>query len=107
MRRVINGTKPERFVLSAGSGLSQIFAPMAAAGAGAVGGPLGAVAGGAAGTALTQGARAVSDRIVAKNAEIARAIIANGGMKNLPVASETTSRIIEQLMRQTAAAGPQ
>ena len=107
MRRVVDGTMPEKIVRYLGSGLGM----MGQMGIGAVGGaalgPVGTLLGGAAGAATGAGSRKLSEKIATKNAEIARAIVANGGMKALPKASDATARIIEQLMRRSVAAGPQ
>lgn len=100
MARVVNGTIPERILRFAGSGLAQIGGTVAAAtGGGAIPalGVLGA----------TTGARALSDKVIERNAEIARALVANGRLNTLPVASDQTRRIVEALMRRTAGAGPQ
>lgn len=106
MGRVINGTVPEQLLRLAGSGITHIAAPMAGFGM-AGGGVPGAVAGlGALG--LSRGARTASDAIMSKNAEIVRALVAAGGVPNLPANIGQRGRaIVEQLMRQGTAAGIQ
>jgi len=97
LRRVVNGSIPERLIHLAGGGLGQLFS----AGSGlASGGLLGMAAGVGAGAA----ARKASEGIASKNAETVRALIANGGMSQLPVASTRPAGIIEQILRQGTAA---
>jgi len=99
MRRVINGSIPEQVILMAGSGLGRL----AAAGVGFMGGPLGAIGG----IALGVGARKLSDRIVIKNAETVRALVANGGLKSIPEANPNARIFMERLLRQGSAAAAQ
>ena len=100
MRRVVNGTMPEQILNYLGSGLGMIAQ-------GAVGGMLGGLPGVIAGGAAGAGARKLSERVVGKNAEIARALVASGKALNLPVATDSARRVTEALLRRTAAAGPQ
>lgn len=99
MARVVNGTIPEQVLRLAGSGLTQIGGTIAAA---TGGGPLAAL--GVLGA--TTGARSLSDKVIQRNAEIVRALVANGKLKALPAASDTARRITESLLRRTAAVGP-
>lgn len=99
MARVVNGTLPEQMLHLAGGGLGRLMQ----VGVGGFGG-LGGAAVGAATGAL---ARKASDAVANKNAEIVRALIANGGMKSLPKASDTTRKIIETLVRRIGAEGHQ
>lgn len=100
MQRVVSGSIPQQIVNYLGSGLGM----MGQMGAGfAVGGVPGALAG----TALATGSRALSNSMTRRNAEMARAIIANGGLNTLPVATDSTRRIVEALSRRTAAASLQ
>ncbi len=100
MRRVANGTLPEQILNYMGSGLG-MMGQMAIGGA--TSGFPGAIAGMATGAASRKGAEA----IVRSNAELARAIVANGGMETLPVATDSVRKIAESLMRRGVAAGPQ
>jgi len=106
MQRVVDGTMPEKIVRYMGSGLGMMGQIGLGAGVGAALGPLGGVVGALGGSATAAGSRKLTEAIATKNAEIARAIVANGGLKQLPKASENTARIIEQLMRQGTAAVP-
>lgn len=100
MRRVVNGSIPERLIHLAGGGLGQLFS----AGSGyASGGLLGMIGGAAAGV----GARKASEGIASKNAETVRALIANGGLGQLPAVSNRPAGILEQVLRQGTAAGLQ
>lgn len=100
MRRVVDGSFPEKLVNLLGGGIGQIAQIGAGIGTGgAVGGALGVGTG-----AL---ARRASEALAARNAETARALVANGGLTQLPVASDTTRRAIEGMFRRTGAAGSQ
>jgi len=108
MRRVVNGTIPEQIINYLGSGLGMLGQMGGAAAAGfGMGGPVGAMIGGAAGAIPAAGARRLAESVVGKNAEIARALVAAGGVPQLPVATDQARRIAESLMRRTAAAAPQ
>lgn len=100
IQRVVNGSLPEQFVNYMGSGLGMMAQ-------GAVGGMLGGIPGMIAGGAIGAGARKVSEGLVNKNAEIARALVASGRVPQLPVASPANRAITEALMRRTGAAVPQ
>lgn len=100
IQRVVNGTLPEQIVNYLGSGLGMMTQ-------GAVGGMLGGIPGLILGGAVGAGARKVSEGIVNKNAEIARALVASGRVPQLPVASPANRAIAEALVRRTGAVGPQ
>ena len=92
MRRVINGTIPERLLHLAGGGLGNL----ATIGIGSTGGPVGMLIG----TGIAAGARKASDAVANRNAEIARALVAAGGLRGNPAPqiSDQTVRIVEQLL---------
>jgi hypothetical protein len=100
IQRVVNGTLPEQFINYLGSGLGMMTQ-------GAVGGMLGGIPGMLLGGAIGAGARKVSEGIVNKNAEIARALVASGRVPQLPVANPATRAITEALVRRTGAGVPQ
>lgn len=98
MRRVVNGSFPEKVLNMFSSGLGQT----AAATAGAYMGSLpGLVAGVGIGGIARKGAEALSSR----NAEIVRALVANGGTGALPTISQTPRALIEALIRRGGLAG--
>jgi len=100
MARVVNGTIPEQILRLAGSGLTQIGGTAAAA---IGGGPIAAL-----GTlAASTGARKLSDKVIKKNAEIVRALVAGGGLKQLPQGNPQITKIMEKLLRQGTAAALQ
>lgn len=101
MQRVVRGTVPEQIVNLLGGGMGQL----ATMGTGAVMG--GGLPGFIGGTAIAAAARKGSEAIVSKNAEIARALVANGGQGSLPQISSVPREIIEALMRRGTAAGLQ
>ncbi|WP_434286307.1 hypothetical protein [Celeribacter sp. SCSIO 80788] len=98
MRRVVNGTASERVLNLLGGGLGQLGQIGAGFG---LGGPFGAAIGAGTGMLARKGSEAVSR----KNAEIVRALVANGGMQTLPVATDGTRKIVESLLRRGAATG--
>jgi hypothetical protein len=100
MRRVVNGSGLERLLNLAGGGLGQLGQIGAGFGAG---GPIGALAG--AGTAALT--RRLSEGVSRKNAETVRAVIAAGGLKAMPQASEGYRKITEALTRRIGAVAPQ
>lgn len=100
MRRVVNGTLPEQIVNLLGGGMGQL----ATMGGSAV---MGGLPGFLAGTALAGAARKGSEAIVTRNAELARALIANGGRGSLPQISQTPRAAIEALIRRSAEVGRQ
>jgi hypothetical protein len=92
MRRVVNGSVPEQVLNLLGGGVGQL----AQIGAGfGVGGVPGALAGMGTAALSRKGSEALTER----GAETVRAMIANGGMQTLPVARDTTRKIIEGLLR--------
>lgn len=100
MQRVAQGSIPEQMLYMASSGLGNL----GTIGLGvAAGGPLGALAG--AGGAF--GLRKAANALAARNAEVARAVIASGGLPQLPRASDQIRRTAEALMHRGVAAGPQ
>lgn len=100
MRRVINGSFPERLLNMGGSGLGW----MVQIGTGGVlGGPVGAVVGAGTGYA----ARRASEALSASNAETVRAMIANGGIAALPTVSPATRAVMDGIIRRAAIAGGQ
>lgn len=100
MKRVVEGTLPERLIHLAGGGLGQLFT---IGGGYGTGGLLGA----AAGTGIASQAGKLSEKIASKNAEALRAVVANGGLLELPQASTQAAGLIEQLARRGTAAGVQ
>ncbi|QLB38231.1 putative internal virion protein/injection protein [Sulfitobacter phage phiGT1] len=97
MRRVVNGTIPEQMLNLAGGGLGQLGAVGAGIG-------LGGAPGFIAGAGLGMAARKGSEAVTGKNAEIVRAMIANGGLKSLPKSDPKIKQISEMLMRRVSAA---
>ncbi len=100
MRRVISGSIPERLVHLLGGGIGQITQMGLGAALGSGAGTMGAMIGTGAGaltSALTQRA---SENIAVRNAEIVRALIASGALRNLNVGqlSDGTKGIIEALL---------
>lgn len=100
MRRVAQGSIPEQLIQYLGSGLGSM-AQMA------VGGLTGGIPGALAGAGAAAGTRAAAQRLASRNAEIARALVANGAQAGLPVVSDTSRRITEGLLRRIGAVGPQ
>lgn len=103
MKRVVNGTIPERILRFAGSGLGSVGS-IGGMGAGILSLNPGMALAGAAALGGNTLARNMSDKVIRKNAEIARALVAKGGPQTLPKASPQTAAIIEQLLRQGTAA---
>jgi len=104
MRRVAQGSIPERIVYNVGSGLGQVGSTLAGGALGLGGGPAGSVTGMLTGAAISGGAARMAEGLARRNAEVARAIIANGRLPaHLPVASDANRRIVEELMRRGAA----
>lgn len=101
MRRVVNGSMPEQILHLLGGGLGQLGSIGAGLGIGGLPGALG-------GAAVAAGARKGSEAIARRNAETVRAVIANGGLPQLPQANPLYRLLTERLMRQgTAAAASQ
>lgn len=95
MKGVIGGSIPERALHLAAGGMGKL---MTALGGFAGGGLPGA----AAGAGLSFGLQKASEAVAMHNAQIARALVANGGKVSLPQLNPQTRAIIEQLMRQGA-----
>lgn len=91
MKRVVNGTIPEQVLRTMGSGLTQIGGAL---GAGMAVNPLA----GAAVFGASKGARMLSDRIIQKNAETARRVMANGGIPDGAVPQITGPGLLDALM---------
>lgn len=100
MQRVVSGTLPEQIVNLLGSGLGMVTQ-------GAVGGLLGGFPGILAGAATGAGSRKLAERLVSRNAEIARALVASGKVPKMPVAPDSYRAITEALMRRAVATTPQ
>lgn len=100
LKRVAQGTLPEQALYLASGGLGNL---MAMGGGALMGGPLGFLAG----TGMSVGMRKVAEAVARKNAETARAVVASGGLKNLPVASEAPRKIMEALIRRSGSVVPQ
>lgn len=98
MRRVVNGTIPERLINLAGGGIGQI-ATMTG------GTALGGLPGFLAGSAIAAGARKASESVVSRNAEIARSLISSGKAQTLPKISQMQRQIVEALTRRSAEVG--
>lgn len=100
LRKIIGNNMLSRAVRAVGDGLGRKLS---------MGG--GFMAGGLEGAAVGAAASEVASRIgestARKNAEIARALIASGGLQNLPVAPESLRLITEGLSRRIGAVGPQ
>lgn len=100
LQKVVSGSLPQQMLNYLGSGLGM----MGQMGLGAAtGGFPGFLAGAGGAAASRKGAEALTRR----QAEIARALVAGGGMKTLPVATDQSRRIAEALMRRAAAVGAQ
>lgn len=100
MRRVVNGSAPEQLLNLLGGGLGQLGQIGAGFGVGGLPGAMG-------GMATSAMARKASEALTGRNAEIVRAIVANGGMKSLPTASDSARRITEALTRRIGASAHQ
>jgi len=98
IRRVVNGSIPEKLLYLVGGGLGNL----GAIGVGtAMGGPVGFLAG----AGIAAGTRKAADAVASRNADIVRALVANNGLRNAPPVAQLTDEtrnIVEQLMRQTA-----
>lgn len=100
MRRVIRGTIPEQLLNLAGGGLGQLATIGAGAG---LGGPVGAVLG----AGLAAGSRKASEAVTKRNAEIVRAVVANGGMPNPAQFNPQITALGQQLMDRLGRVAPQ
>lgn len=107
MRRVVNSRdfntilrQLGRFGLAINGGSSGLGAALGAGAGGIAGGPVGAIAVPAAATA----ARLASERSTTNAAQLARNLVAAGGVQQLPVASSTPRNALEALLRRGGAA---
>lgn len=101
MRRVATGgSVPEKLLHLAAGGMGQ----MATIGGGA---GLGGLPGAAIGAALASGTRKASEALANRQAEVVRAMIANGGIAQAPQIGTEARKIIENLLRAGMAAGVQ
>jgi hypothetical protein len=108
MRKVINGTLPERMLNLVSGGIGQLGAVSTGAGVGTmIGGMPGMVAGTLAGAGVAAGARKGAESIANRNAEIVRALVASGKAGNLPAISGVPRQIVEALTRRSASVGSQ
>lgn len=97
MRRVVNGTMPEQILNLLGGGLGQLGAMGAGLG-------LGGVPGAALGAGAAMAARKGSEAVTKKNAEVVRAMLANGGLKSIPKSNPMIQEATERLLRRVSAA---
>lgn len=95
MRRVINGTLPEKTLRYLGGGLGQVAAT-------ATGAATGGFAGGLVGGGIGMLARKGSEALAGKHADIVRALVANGGKAALPAISGSKKAMIESMLRGAA-----
>lgn len=99
LKKAIGGNMISRAVRLVGDGIGRRAALFTG---GALGGLEGAAIGGAAGEIASQ----IGDAAALKNAELARALVSSGALNNLPVATDSTRRLLEALVRRSAAAIP-
>jgi hypothetical protein len=108
MRKVINGSMPERMLNLVSGGIGQLGAVSTGAGVGTmIGGAPGMVAGTLAGAGLAAGARKGAEAIANRNAEIVRALVASGRAGAMPQISQMPREIVEALTRRSAEVGRQ
>jgi hypothetical protein len=100
MRRVVNGSFPEQLLQLFGGGLGQLAQ---IGGAGFAGGISGLVAG----LGAAAGTRKLAEGVTRRKAETLRALVANGGLPNLPQASTALRDLMEQRLRLGTAASLQ
>lgn len=100
MRRVVNGSFPEQLLQLFGGGLGQLAQ---IGGAGFAGGIPGLVAG----LGAAAGTRKLAESVTRRKAETLRALVANGGLPNLPQASTALRDLMEQRLRLGTAASLQ
>jgi hypothetical protein len=100
MRRVVNGSFPEQLLQLFGGGLGQLAQ---IGGAGFAGGNPGLVAG----LGAAAGTRKLAEGVTRRKAETLRALVANGGLPNLPQASTALRDLMEQRLRLGTAASLQ
>ena len=108
MQRVAQGSFPERLLYNLAGTLGQIGSIGLGASAGAFSyGLPGLLAGGAAGTAVSAVLQQSAEALARRNAEIARAAVASGALKNVPEGSPAWRAIVEDLTRRLGAAPAQ
>jgi hypothetical protein len=108
MNRVAQGTIPERLLYNLGSGMGQIASTAVGGALGGTTGLPGMLGGAAAGAAVSGGLSRAGGAVANRNAEIARAIVANGRLPaQLPVADEGMRRVMEALALRSGAVGAQ
>lgn len=107
MRRVVNGSIPEQLLNLASGGIGQIATVLGGAGLGSAAGGMGAMVGAGAGALGAAAARKGAEALAGRNAEVVRAIIANGGLPELPKLAPQTRALIEALMQRGSAAALQ
>lgn len=96
MRRVVNGSLPEQLLNYLGSGLGML-------GQIGLGASMGGIPGAALGVAGAAGSRKAAEALTGRNAEIARAIVASGGLRSSAKANPQIEEITNRLLRQGAA----
>jgi hypothetical protein len=92
MRRVARGTIPEQAIHVAAGGLGKLLTTLG-------GGFTGGIGGAAGGLAISAGLGRASESIVRKNAEIARALVAAGGMSAPAKSQSAFPSIVEALLQ--------
>ncbi|MGL5011815.1 MAG: hypothetical protein ACRC6I_18210, partial [Paracoccaceae bacterium] len=98
MRRVVNGTVPEKVLNLFSGGLGQMTTMGMGAG-------LGGLPGFLAGTGIAVGSRKGSEALANRNAEIVRALVASGKAGPLPQIGQGPRAVVEALIRRGAAIG--
>jgi hypothetical protein len=101
MRRVVNGSFPERLVHLLGGGLGQMASVGMGVGLGASAGPVGGLAGGVLGAGIAAGTRKASEAIAQRNANAARAAIATGTLREgaqLPMLTNQSRGLLDEML---------
>jgi hypothetical protein len=108
MRRVVNGSIPEKMLSLVSGGIGQLGAIGTGASIGTMmGGPLGTVLGTLGGAGIAAGARKGAEAISGRNAEMVRALVAGGKAGAMPQISQTPRAAIEALIRRSGEVGRQ
>lgn len=100
LQKIIGGNAISRAIRLMGNGIGKQVQMAGGAGMGGIPGAL-------AGMVTGELTGAIADKNAVKAAEVARAIIANGGIQSLPKAPDSVRQITEMLTRRAAVAGPQ
>jgi hypothetical protein len=100
MRRVVNGTMPEKVLNLFSGGMGQI----ATMGAGSV---MGGLPGLLAGAGIASASRKGAEALAGRNAEIVRALVASGKAGALPQISQQPRAVVEALIRRSGEVGRQ